>query len=82
MGEVPTFTVRMLPTDAATDDRYVENTIRAARDESWSGMVCARHPPRAKQLQPGGFKWEGEAREWIARKSAAWLTEFESGGNG
>ena len=39
-------------------------------------------PPRGNQLQLGGFKREEEAREWIARKSAAWLKEHESGKNG
>jgi hypothetical protein len=27
----------------------------------------------------GGFKTESEARIWIARKSAAWLREYEGG---
>jgi hypothetical protein len=29
--------------------------------------------------QLGGFKTEDEAREWIARESAAWLKEYEGG---
>ena len=29
--------------------------------------------------QLGGFKTEDEAREWIKRKSIAWLKEFEGG---
>jgi hypothetical protein len=27
----------------------------------------------------GGFKTEEEAREWIARKSAEWLKQYEGG---
>jgi hypothetical protein len=36
--------------------------------------------PTAKQIHVGDFNTEAEAREWIARKSAAWfkLKECES----
>ena len=31
--------------------------------------------PDAKELRIGGFKTEANAREWIARSSAAWIKE-------
>jgi plasmid replication initiation protein len=37
--------------------------------------------PSGKQMMLGGFDTEAEAREWIARKSAAWLKLKECEGN-
>jgi hypothetical protein len=37
--------------------------------------------PRGTPIQLGSFRTEAEAREWIARKSAAWLKDHESGRN-
>ncbi len=50
--------------------------------KSGVGWFVRVTPPRGNQLQLGGFKREEEAREWIARKSAAWLKDYESGRNG
>ena len=35
--------------------------------------------PNAPPLYLGGFKTEDEAIDWIARKSKAWLKEYDGG---
>jgi hypothetical protein len=44
-----------------------------------SGWCVRVTLPYGASPQLGGFKTEEEAREWIRRKSAAWLREYESG---
>jgi hypothetical protein len=43
------------------------------------GWYVLAAPPKGTPAQLGGFKTEDEAREWIKRKSIAWLKEFEGG---
>jgi hypothetical protein len=43
------------------------------------GWYVLATPPKGTAAQLGGFKTEDEAREWIKRKSIAWLKEFEGG---
>jgi hypothetical protein len=43
------------------------------------GWCVRAKPPKGTPALLGGFKTEEEAREWIRRKSPAWLKEFEGG---
>ena len=43
------------------------------------GWCVRAKPPKGTPALLGGFKTEEEAREWIKRKSPAWLKEFEGG---
>jgi hypothetical protein len=44
-----------------------------------SGWYVLIKLPNGQHPQLGNFKTEAEAREWIARESAAWLKKFEGG---
>jgi len=35
--------------------------------------------PQGPQPQLGGFNSQAEAQDWIARKSAAWLKDYQNG---
>jgi hypothetical protein len=50
-----------------------------ARMEIGRGWCVRVKLPRGEGPQLGGFKTEDEARDWINRKSAAWLKEYEDG---
>ena len=55
------------------DDVKLKVEFEPVKIKTGAGWCVHVVLPNGKELDIGGFNNEGEAREWIARKSAIWL---------
>ncbi len=61
----------------ATPKRKIEfEAVEMMIGRGWYVLVKL---PSGPQPQLGGFNSEAEARDWITRKSAVWLKEYQNG---